>query len=99
MRDLHLRESLSITRGWHEFWQHKGFEEVFPAPGVNVDSSVSVSITEVDGHGQPFQGLASCRVDNVVPEGVDQLRVRGEIGWESDCRVRLFWTCVTGAGP
>jgi len=55
---------------------------------VTPNSIVMASITEVDSNGHPFQGLASLRICNVVPD-FNQVLVRCEILWESDVTFRV----------
>jgi hypothetical protein len=60
----------------------------FSIPGLTGSSTLSVSITEVDGAGNPFVGDAVMRVDNVAP-GNGVVNVRIEVGWGVDLTVRL----------
>ncbi|MFE7958772.1 hypothetical protein ACF1AX_14970 [Streptomyces sp. NPDC014802] len=85
--------AIKLTTGYYPITDHKGYEVEFPAD-VQAESNVAVSICEIDSAGQPFQGLASCRVDNVVP-GDGHLRVRGEIGWDADLNCWLNWIAAT----
>ncbi len=77
--------------GMADFVVNHGFARtlVFPA-GVIVrhDSQIAVSITELDGNGTPFLGLAIMDVDNVVPQD-GRVTVRGDVHWDSPLRVRL----------
>ncbi|ARW08219.1 hypothetical protein S101359_03240 [Bacillus atrophaeus] len=73
------------------FSGHQFFEKrlLMRGCGVNSNSGVFVSITEVDGNNKPFQGAASMEVFNVVPHDDGTVIVRGRIWWDSDIRVRL----------
>lgn len=77
-----------------DFFQHRGFDVVVEIPGLKPNSGVWASICEIDNNGNPFQGAASCVVHNIVPEP-NKARIRGEIGWDTDVRVRLNVMAVT----
>jgi hypothetical protein len=77
----------------YDFRHHGGFQQQFefdPVTTLNCAVFVSISeITDIGGQVVPFQGAASCTIDNVVP-GEQNFIVRGNIGWDSDIDVRLF---------
>ena len=76
-----------------DFRHHGGFQQQFdfgPVTALNCAVFVSISeIGDIGGQVIPFQGAASCTIDNVVP-GNGNFIVRGSIGWDSDIDVRLF---------
>ncbi|ARW08220.1 hypothetical protein S101359_03241 [Bacillus atrophaeus] len=57
--------------------------------GVNSNSTVLVSMTEIDRNQKPFQGAASMQIFNVVPHDNGIVTVRGRIWWDSDISVRF----------
>ncbi|MEU1916198.1 hypothetical protein [Streptomyces massasporeus] len=61
--------------------------------GVNKDSQVSVSITEIDENGTPKIGLAGLAVYNVVPAD-GKVTVHWWVGWNSDLPIRLNYIVV-----
>jgi len=73
----------------------RGFRTLnFSFPGkVKHDSQVCVSMTELDGNGRPFTGLAAMQVHNVVPfDG--SVNVTHNVGWDSPIRVRFNFIIV-----
>ncbi|QED46680.1 hypothetical protein [Cytobacillus dafuensis] len=70
----------------------KGYEKKLNMKGANPRvmpwTRVFVSIAELDGNNNPFIGLASMEVHNVVPYE-DYIIVRGYIGWEKNLKARL----------
>ena len=93
----------SVRSTTHDFTHHGGFQQEFAVTGVNQTSVVLASISEttiINGQLTPFQGAASCTIDNVVP-GPGNVIVRGSIGWETDITVRISILAVPDAlgGP
>ena len=56
-------------------------------PLITSNSVVMASLTELDGNGNPFMGVASMKVYNVVPSR-NHVDIRGEIDWDNDLNIR-----------
>ena len=69
---------------------HGTFTLNFSVPGVTPSSVVMVSMTEINANGQPFVGDATVTVHNVAP-GNGNVRLRGEVDWDSDLSVRVYF--------
>ena len=67
---------------------HGTFVQRFLIPNLTPSSTLFVSITELDGAGNPFVGSAVMRVDNVAPDN-GGVTIRAEVGWSADLTVRL----------
>lgn len=67
---------------------HGTFVRRFLIPNMTPASTLCVSITELDGAGNPFVGSAVMRVDNVAPDN-GGVTIRAEVGWSVDLTVRL----------
>ena len=62
-------------------------------PTLKKNSKAFASICELDSSGNPFMGLATMHVSNVIPFDDGTLEVVGHIQWNSNIQVRLsvFW--------
>ncbi|MFD3479889.1 hypothetical protein [Streptomyces sp. NPDC058695] len=81
--------SIEGARNSKVFTAHGIFGFVANAPNANKDSICAASICEVDAQDRPFLGAALMHVANVVPYDEQRIEVWGNIGWDSDIRVRL----------
>lgn len=80
-----------------EFSDHGDRDRIFgPFPGeVNEFSQVAASLTEIHPVSrEPFLGLASLLVYNVVPDKHGRIRVRMGIGWHENILLRINFIIV-----
>ncbi len=67
----------------------------FPNPvQVFADSQVSVTMTEIDNNGQPFLGLATMQVYNVVPQSDGTITVKFNVDWGNNILVQFNFIIV-----
>ena len=79
----------SVTAHQYRTIGHGRFDQVFHCPGVNANSSVVASITEVDDRNRPFLGGADTQVLNVVPRDDEIVLLRAHVGWSSPLHLRV----------
>jgi hypothetical protein len=67
----------------------------FPDPvQVFGNSQVSVTITEIDGNGNPFLGAATMQIYNVVPLDDGTITVKFDVNWGELLRVQFNFIIV-----
>jgi hypothetical protein len=82
--------------GMHVFSGHGLNQIVFGLPNtvINTQSQIAVSMTELTSDGQPFLGLATMAVYNVVPTAEGNVLVKFDIMWDSPLTVLLNFIIV-----
>jgi hypothetical protein len=92
----------NVSAWFSDFVWSGGFSQRIDFPrnaAVNSRSIVVGSMCEVSG-GVPFLGPASLGLDNIVPHPQTEINspfveVRGNVGWESNIRVRFNLMIIT----